>query len=94
MSTNIKKSNHYLEHQDMLNASQSTIQTQLLNLEDSELYDDDKNQLCRQKIAFFKKSMVLVKSPDFDIAFKRSDFNFQMDKLRLIVYVNNKSQNR
>ena len=78
----------------MLNASQSTIQTQFLNLEDSELYDDERNQLCRQKISFFKKSMVLVKTPDFDIAFKRSDFNFQMDKIRLILYVNNKSSVR
>lgn len=85
---------HHYDHQDMLNASQSTIQTQFLNLEDSELYDDERNQLCRQKIAFFKKSMVLVKSPEFDIAFKRSDFNYQMDKLRLILYVNNKTSTR
>jgi len=50
--------------------------------------------MCRQKIAFFKKSMVLVKTPDFDIAYKRSDFNFQMDKLRLILYVNNKDSRK
>lgn len=36
--------------------------------------------------------MVIVKGDDFDIAFKRSDFNSQMDKLRLIIYVNNKDQ--
>ncbi len=35
--------------------------------------------------------MVIVKSPDFDIAFKRSEFNSLMDKLRLILYVNNKT---
>ncbi len=35
--------------------------------------------------------MIIVKTPDFDIAFKRSDFNSQMDRLRLILYVNNKS---
>ena len=38
--------------------------------------------------------MVLLKNPDFDIAFKRSDFNYQMDKLRLILYVNNKTTRR
>ncbi len=38
--------------------------------------------------------MVLVKTPDFDIAFKRSDFNSQMDRLRLILYVNNKDSRR
>jgi hypothetical protein len=59
------RGHNYYEAQDMLNASQSTIQTQFLNLEDSELYDDERNQLCRQKIAFFKKSMVLVKTPEF-----------------------------
>ncbi len=34
--------------------------------------------------------MVLVKGDDFDIAYKRSDFNSQMDRLRLILYINNK----
>jgi len=34
--------------------------------------------------------MIIAKGYDFDIAFKRSDFNIQMDKLRLILYVNNK----
>lgn len=34
--------------------------------------------------------MVLVKGEDYDIAFKRSDFNSQMDRLKLIIYINNK----
>lgn len=34
--------------------------------------------------------MIIAKGQDFDIAFKRSDFNTQMDKLRLILYINNK----
>ena len=46
--------------------------------------------MCREKIAFFKKSMVLYKSSDFDIAFKRSDLNPELDRLRIILYVNNK----
>lgn len=38
--------------------------------------------------------MVISKGQDFDIAFKRSDFNTQMDKLRLILYINNKDLRR
>jgi len=38
--------------------------------------------------------MVISKGQDFDIAFKRSDFNTQMDKLRLILYINNKDSRR
>ena len=38
--------------------------------------------------------MVLAKGHDFDIAFKRSDFNSQMDKLKLILYVNNKDHRK
>jgi hypothetical protein len=34
--------------------------------------------------------MVIAKGQNYDIAFKRSDFNMLMDKLRLILYVNNK----
>jgi len=35
--------------------------------------------------------MILVKDDNFDIAFKRSEFNSEMDRLRLILYVNNKN---
>jgi hypothetical protein len=38
--------------------------------------------------------MVIAKGQNFDIAFKRSDFNSQMDKLRLILYVNNKENKK
>lgn len=34
--------------------------------------------------------MVLYKGQDFDIAFKRSDLNTELDRLRIILYVNNK----
>lgn len=34
--------------------------------------------------------MVLYKGEEFDIAFKRSDLNYEMDRLRVIIYVNNK----
>jgi hypothetical protein len=34
--------------------------------------------------------MVLYKGQDFDIAFKRSDLNVELDRLRIIIYVNNK----
>lgn len=75
---------------DLLNSSHSTIQTQFLNLDQSELHDEEKNHVCREKIAFFKKAMVIYKGQDFDIAFKRSDLNHELDRLRIILYVNNK----
>lgn len=56
--------------------------------------DEEKNHICREKIAFFKKSMVLYKGEEFDIAFKRSDLNYEMDRLRVIIYVNNKVMRR
>lgn len=43
-----------------------------------------------KKYLFFKKSMVLYKSPDFDIAFKWFDLNIELDRLIIILYVNNK----
>ena len=45
----------------------------------------------RNKVAFFKNSLVLGRTGDFEIAYKKSDINESMDKLRLIFYVNNKS---
>jgi hypothetical protein len=45
----------------------------------------------RNKVAFFKNSLVLVRSADLDIAYKKSDLNPTMDKIRLIFYLNNKS---
>ena len=45
----------------------------------------------RNKVAFFKNSLVLVRTVDYEIAYKKSDINEAMDKLRLIFYVNNKS---
>jgi hypothetical protein len=34
---------------------------------------------------------VLVKEQDLDIAFKKSDFNSSMDKIKIIIYINNKT---
>lgn len=48
----------------------------------------------RNKVAFFKNSLVLVREPQFEIAYKRSDMNETFDKLRIIFYVNNKSSVR
>ena len=45
----------------------------------------------RNKVAFFKNSLVLIRSADLDIAYKKSDLNASLDKIRLIFYVNNKS---
>ena len=45
----------------------------------------------RNKVAFFKNSLVLIRSADVDIAYKKSDMNPTMDKYRLIFYVSNKS---
>jgi hypothetical protein len=48
----------------------------------------------RNKVAFFKNSLVIVRDADVDIAFKRSEMNATLDKLRIIFYVNNKTQTR
>ena len=45
----------------------------------------------RNKVAFFKNSLVLIREADLEIAYKKSDLNATMDKIRLIFYVNNKS---
>nr|BAK02724.1 predicted protein [Hordeum vulgare subsp. vulgare] len=45
----------------------------------------------RNKVAFFKNSLVLLREAELEIAFKRSDMNQQLDKLRIIFYLNNKS---
>ena len=48
--------------------------------------------LLRNKVAFFKKSLVLVRNDQkFEIAFKRSNLSPEMDSVRFIFYVNNKS---
>jgi|JI6StandDraft_1071083.scaffolds.fasta_scaffold05434_2 hypothetical protein len=48
--------------------------------------------LLRNKVAFFKKSLVLVRNdPNFEIAFKRSSLSPEMDTIRFIFYINNKS---
>ena len=47
----------------------------------------------RNKVAFFKNSLVLIRNPEFEIAYKRSDVNSSIDRLRLIFYVNNKTAN-
>ncbi len=78
----------------LMNTSHSTIQTQFLNLEQEEITNEEKNHVCREKIAFFKKSMVLYKGEHFDIAYKRSDLNVELDRLRVIIYVNNKDNKR
>ena len=38
--------------------------------------------------------MILLKTKEFEIAYKRSEFNLQMDKLRLILYVKNNNNKR
>lgn len=48
----------------------------------------------RNKVAFFKNSLVIVRDHDVDIAFKRSEMNESLDKLRIIFYVNNKTSTR
>jgi hypothetical protein len=45
----------------------------------------------RNKVAFFKNSLVLIREPELEIAFKRSDLDPTLSKLRIIFYVNNKS---
>jgi hypothetical protein len=48
--------------------------------------------LTRNKVAFFKKSLVLIRDdPQLEVAFKRSNLNPELDTVRLIFYVNNKS---
>jgi hypothetical protein len=50
--------------------------------------------LTRNKVAFFKKSLILIKDdPQFELAFKRSSLNPQLDTVRIIFYVNNKGNN-
>jgi hypothetical protein len=47
--------------------------------------------LTRNKVAFFKKSLILIKDdPQFGLAFKRSGLNPELDGVRLIFYVSNK----
>ena len=45
----------------------------------------------RNKVAFFKQSLVLVRDHDFEIAFKRSELDESFSKLRIIFYVLNKT---
>ena len=45
----------------------------------------------RNKVAFFKSSLVLIRNSDVEIAYKRSELNESLDKVRLIFYVNNKT---
>ncbi len=42
-------------------------------------------------MAFFKNSLVLVRNSEVEIAFKKSDMNERMDKVRIILYVYNKT---
>lgn len=48
----------------------------------------------RNKVAFFKSSLVLVREADLEIAYKRSEMNETLDKLRIIFYLNNKTATR
>jgi hypothetical protein len=51
------------------------------------------NATCtRNKVAFFKNSLVLVRDAEIEIAYKRSDMNKEMNKIRIIFYINNKSE--
>ena len=45
----------------------------------------------RNKVAFFKNSLVLIRNEELDIAYKRSEMNSSLDKCRLIFYINNKT---
>lgn len=48
--------------------------------------------LLRNKLAFFRPSLALVKDdPNFEIAFKRSDLDARLEEVRVILYVNNKT---
>lgn len=48
--------------------------------------------LTRNKVAFFKKSLVILKNdPKYEIAFKRSELERDFTTVRLIFYVNNKT---
>ncbi len=60
------------------------------------LLKTNKSLLTRNKVAFFKKSLVLIKNdPNYEVAFKKSDLNKECDTVRLIFYINNKtSQDR
>ena len=47
--------------------------------------------MVRNKVAFFKKSLVLIRDDlNYELAFKRSDLNKEKDTLRVIFYINNK----
>lgn len=48
----------------------------------------------RNKVAFFKNSLVLVREVDLEIAYKRSEMNENLDKIRIIFYINNKTSAR
>jgi hypothetical protein len=48
----------------------------------------------RNKVAFFKNSLVLVRDAELEIAYKRSEMNQTLDKLRIIFYINNKTNTK
>ena len=50
--------------------------------------------MTRNKVAFFKKSLVLIKNSEIEIAFKRSDLSSELNELRMIIYVKNKTNYR
>lgn len=55
------------------------------------LFNTNASTLLRNKVAFYKKSLVLVRDdPNFELAFKRSELTKELDTARIIFYVNNK----
>jgi hypothetical protein len=52
-----------------------------------------KNNLANIKLSFFQKAMAIIKDNSrFMIAFKRSNFNKDIDTVRIIFYVANKTR--
>lgn len=47
----------------------------------------------RNKVAFFKNSLVIVRDQEYEIAFKRSSLDPSMARMRIILYINNKTSN-
>lgn len=45
----------------------------------------------RNKVAFFKNSLVIFRDRDYEIAFKKSSLDPSYSQVRLIFYINNKT---
>lgn len=58
------------------------------------LVNIDSQTSTRNKVAFFKKSLIIVKDTDYEIAFKKSALDPTKTKQRLIFYIQNKTNSR